>query len=306
MPPYRSAAEQGDRTVDYENRQPAEGINVTAGHPLRRFAVLVGAAALLVVVLVVITRFAGGAAARLVPFSVEQRVMRSLDIPFGDAPLDDPVRVYLDELAQRLVPSLGLPADMSVIVHYDSADTFNAFATLGGNLLFYRGLLERMPDENALAMVMAHEIAHVLHRDPAAGLGGGVASALVLAAVTGSVGTGAATDGLSRTGLLTSVQFTRRMERQADRVASAALAERYGHLHGAATLFEVIQAQRLPSRRPVWLERFTATHPLDADRIRAIEAHAQELGVPLDGPATPLPAEVVAALRAAAPAAEPD
>jgi len=282
--------------VDYENRQPAEGINVTAGHPLRRFAILSASAALLVVLLVLATQFAGALLGRFVPFSAEQRVMRSLDIEFGDAPVDDPVRHYLNELAERLAPGLDLPAGMEVTIHYDSGDTFNAFATLGGNLLFYRGLLERMPNENALAMVVAHEMAHVIHRDPAAGLGGGVASALVLAALTGNAGTAGASDALSRAGLLTGMQFTRRMERRADRAASGAVAALYGHLNGAATLFELIQAERAPSRRPGWLERFSTTHPLDADRIEAITALAEEMGVPLHGAATPIPPQVSAAL----------
>ena len=51
-------------------------------------------------------------------------------------------------------------------MHYDPGGTFNAYATAGGQLVFYRGLLEAMPHENALATVVAHEIAHVAHRDP--------------------------------------------------------------------------------------------------------------------------------------------
>ena len=89
---------------------------------------------------------------------------------------------------------------MAVTVHYDPAGTVNAFATAGGNLVFYRGLLERMPHENALAMVVAHEIAHVLHRDPLAALGGGVASTVALLVLTGNAGSRAASEALEQRG----------------------------------------------------------------------------------------------------------
>ena len=279
--------------VDYENRQPPEGINLGGVHPLRSFATLLVAAAVLVTGLVVVAQFAGAFAARLVPFATERRVVQGLDIAFGDAPADDPMRMYLNALAVRLAPGLDLPHGMILSVHYQRSDTVNAFATLGGNLLFYRGLLERLPSENALATVMAHEMAHVLHRDPVAGLGGGVASALVLSAITGSVGTGAAGDALSRTGLLTGVQFTRRMEARADRAAAVAVAGLYGHLNGAGTLFETLAETRSASHdrpgTPRWLERFVATHPLDEDRVETIAARARELRVPVTGPLTPLP-----------------
>ena len=63
-------------------------------------------------------------------------------------------------------------------MHYDASDTVNAFATLGGHVVIYRGLLEKLPNENVVAMVVAHEIAHIKHRDPVAALGRGVAITL--------------------------------------------------------------------------------------------------------------------------------
>lgn len=279
---------------DYQDRRPPEGINVSAEHPLRVFVKLSVAALVLVVVLVVLVQTLGGVAARWVPFEAERRVVQRLDIDFGDAGDDDPMQRYLNELAGRLLPLMpDVESGMAVTVHYDSDATFNAFATLGGNLLFYRGLLSALPNENALAMVMAHEIAHVLHRDPAAGLGGGVASALLLAGITGNAGTGAAAGVLSRAGVVTGMQFTRRMELAADHAAAAAVAGLYGHLNGAAMLFEVIGEARggEDGAPPGWLERFATTHPIDTDRIAAIAERARELGVPLDGPTTPLPAD---------------
>lgn len=274
----------------YENRQPPEGINVTGEHPLRQFLRLVVAALVLLVIVVVTLQFVGAFAAKRVPFSFERRVVERMDIDFGEAEASPEMLGYLNDLAARLMAEMPIPEGMDVTVHYSPEDTFNAFATVGGNLLFYKGLLARLPHENALAMVLAHEIAHVLHRDPLAGLGGGVASAVALAMLTGNAGTGVAGEVLGRAGVLTGMQFTRRMEEAADRVALAAVARTYGHVGGADELFRLIAEKRGASRVPDWIGRFTSTHPLDADRIRAIAERAAASGWSTEGETTPLPA----------------
>lgn len=281
--------------VEFENRQPREDINVSTRHPLKTFGIYVLSALVMVVALVVLMQFAGGYLAKYIPFSAEVRVVESLEVDFGGSN-DSPEMVeYLNGLAQRLLPYMDLPEGMHVTIHYNDEAVFNAFATVGGNLMFYRGLLELLPHENALAMVMAHEIAHVLHRDPAAGLGGGVASALVLAGLTGNAGTGPAASVLSKAGLLTGMQFTRRMEVSADEAAVAAVGGLYGHTGGAAALFRAIAAQRNEGAPPEGsadaniFERFATTHPLDADRIADIGETSAQLELPTEGALTPLP-----------------
>ena len=275
----------------YENRQPPEGINVSSEHPLRTFAKLGLGALVLVVALVTALQLAGGFAAKRIPFELERRVVDRLGIELGDDAASPEVVAYLNDLADRLLAEMDLPNEIEVDVHYDPDETFNAFATAGGQLVFHRGLLEAMPHENALATVMAHEIAHVAHRDPVASLGGGAASALALMVLTGNAGSEAAAGVLREAGLVSSTRFTRAMEREADAAAIPAVARLYGHIDGAAELFEALAAERgAGGERPDgWLERFTSTHPLDADRVRAVEAMADEAELRTEGEVTPLP-----------------
>jgi len=280
--------------VEYHNKLPPEGINTTRVHPLKQFAQLAIAALILVVLVVVILQFTGAFLAKRIPFRFETAVISKLDAPFGDATTHPEMTAYLNDLASRLSENMPLPEDMSVIVHYDSEDVFNAFATVGGNLLFYKGLLAKIPDENTLAMVMAHEISHVLHRDPVAALGGGVASTLALLGLTGNAGTGMAGSVLNKAGMLTGVQFTRKMEVAADHQALNAMQATYGHVGGAAELFALFQAQRdasSNSQQPAWLERFMSTHPLDQDRINQVGEMADSENWTLQGPITPLPTD---------------
>ncbi len=278
--------------MEYQNRQPAEGINTTRVHPLKQFVQLAIAALVLVVVLVVVLQFTGSALAKLIPFSFEVKVMEKLDVPLGSDDADPEMAEYLNNLAHRLSQHLPMPEDMRVTIHYSNDNVFNAFATVGGNLLFYKGLLSSLPNENALAMVMAHEISHVLHRDPVAALGGGVVSTVAVLGLTGNAGTGMAGRVLSNAGMLTSVQFTRKMEEAADFEALAAVNALYGHVNGAADLFESFKDNReTSSRKPEWTERFFSTHPLDEDRINDIAERASTEGWEINGDLTPLPAE---------------
>ncbi len=274
----------------FENRQVAEGINVTKVHPLKQFMQLLIATVVLVVIVVVFLQVSGAWLAKRIPFAFEVKVMNKLDFEFGEASPDSDIREYLNALGTKLGAAMELPEGMTTTIHYSNDPVFNAFATVGGNLMFYRGLLEELPHENALAMVLAHEIAHVQHRDPIAGFGGGIASSVALLAMAGNSGTGPAGKVLNNAGLLTSIQFTRRMEIEADIAALTAVNDVYGHVNGADMLFQVLKSKSASDGKvPEALKRFIETHPALDDRIERISTRTSEEGWDADGEITPLP-----------------
>lgn len=74
----------------------------------------------------------------------------------------------LDALAemQRVVEAGGidLPYDLKITVL--DHDMVNAFALPGGQVVFFRGMLEAADSPDGIAAVLAHEIGHVAARDP--------------------------------------------------------------------------------------------------------------------------------------------
>jgi predicted Zn-dependent protease len=276
--------------MKYENRQPKEGINVSKHSPVKLLLQLMVATLVMAVMLIFLLQVSGSWLAKKIPFRFEESVMEKVPYDFGGGSDNEQVTAYLNELASRIDEYLPNPDNVRYTVHYNPQDTFNAFATVGGNIVFFKGLLDKMPNENALAMVMAHEMAHVAHRDPVSGLGGGVASMVALSALLGSSGSGPASTFISNTGGLASVQFTRKMENNADDEAITALGKMYGHTQGADTLFRLIAQQRGENTTPDWLERFSSTHPLDADRVANIAEKARQQELPIQGALTPLPA----------------
>lgn len=278
--------------MKYQNQQPEEGLNVTRHNPVMHLFKLLLAALVVIVVVVMAVNFFASRLGRSVPFQYELSLMERIDYDFGGPASSEEMRSYLNDLASRMIQHMDIPPDVTIAVHHNNEDVFNAFATLGGNVVFYSGLLENLPHENAVAMVMAHEIAHVLHRDPAAGLGGGIATMMALMALTGNTGAGAVGNVLNQTGVITQSKFSRDMERAADRAALAAVVAEYGHVAGADQLFRVLQSKQSSSstdRNDDWFDTFASTHPLSEDRIEAITELAKQNQWSLDGEITPLP-----------------
>ena len=267
--------------MKYRNPQIPEGINVSNRHPLKELFVLAGGALLLLLLLGWLLGQFGGRLARLLPFEHEA-ALAPVSVLRNDAGPE--LQAYLLQLGERLGTQMALPSDMQIHLRLNGDDTFNAFATLGGNILLYRGLLERLPHENALAMLLAHEMAHVEHRDPIVGIGQGVAIQLVLGVLLGDPNLAV----LGSAGLYTQLHYTREMERAADTAALTAVQGLYGHVSGAEDLFKVIHAQR---DRPGSGEMpaIFSSHPLDRQRLQAMADLALEQGWSRARQTTPLP-----------------
>lgn len=164
--------------------------------------------------------------------------------------------------------ALALPAGMQPVVHWSDTDVPNAFATLGGHLVITRGLYDRMPSENALAMVLAHELAHLRERDPISAVGGTASLALVLGLLGGDVEQLA-----PQVAHAVQLGYSRRAERRADEAAVEAIVARYGHAGGAAAVFEVLAGYAGPLRGAT--PTLLSTHPADGDRIARLQQAAQ-------------------------------
>jgi predicted Zn-dependent protease len=280
------------------NAKVPEGINVSKHSPLADLFVLTAGAIGLFTALGLAAFMIGIYGGRYLPMSWENAmaaaVFESEEIKGDDdeksttTARDRNIQTALQALADRMAANMDLPEDLRITVHYLDEPDINAFATLGGHVFVLRGLIARVPDENALAMVMAHEIAHAANRDVAANMGGALLLQLVLGTVTGM--SQETVDGLIwGPNALLLRQFSREAERAADRDALAAVAATYGHTAGADAFFRILLdeiGETLPNEGP----EFLSTHPLTAGRIEELGALAEARGWTPEGEATPLPA----------------
>ncbi len=277
--------------MSYENPNQPEGINVSDEHPLKDFFAMLSALLLIVVLVVLVLSALAQWLASYVPFSAEVQVAQALQSQLPDSaeslePGDRERLRFLQELGARLSTQMGLPDDVSVTVHYSDDSTINAFATLGGHVLMYKGLVDRLPSENALAMVLAHEIAHVKLRHPIVAMSRGLTVGIALGSIFGLTDNAGVAQLVQWLGLTSSASFSRAQERAADEEAAKAVIALYGHLEGATALFEVL-AEQAADESALQVPEFVSTHPDLAARIARLEEIAAEFGV--SGSVTALP-----------------
>ena len=271
--------------MKYENPQIPEHINTNKEHPLKEFSILLIGTVVLVLVVSTVLGFSGGWLAGLIPFSTEKNVAKLYDVSQHTNDKNYPELInYLQGLADKISKAQQLDDEMKIIVHYRDTDTVNAFATLGGHLFLFRGLLEKLPNENTLVTLLGHEIAHVKYRHPIKSIGRGVVVSIALSTLTGS----ADSDILGDAGMLTVLKFGREMEQQADEEAMSTLHTLYGHLNGGAELFRIFKKLRNTTDQNEPAE-ILSTHPLDENRIHNFSIVAQKKGWQETGKVTPLP-----------------
>ena len=184
----------------------------------------------------------------------------------GDPVLQD----YVEGLTEQIAGHMDVPDGLRIRVHVIKGSVVNAGATLGGHIFVFEGLLHRLDSENGLVMVLAHELAHCINRDPLRSAGRGI---LWEVAVSSFQGTNLPGVDFGENQLMLNV-YSRKQEQAADRQALATLQARYGHVGGATQLFEVLRESGADAGSPELL----STHPAIDRRIGAINTMAGENG----------------------------
>ncbi|MDR0664798.1 MAG: M48 family metallopeptidase [Helicobacteraceae bacterium] len=156
--------------------------------------------------------------------------------------------------------------------------TINAFALPGGKVFFYTGILKLMANDDQIACVMGHEIAHVLARHGAerisqqqlAGLGGELlSSALKVPAKYQSVYQ-SAYGAAANLGVI--LPYSRKHESEADAIG-VELMYKAGYNPSEAVKFWKTMAAQGGGKTP----EFLSTHPSDTRRIQDIEQRIKGL-----------------------------
>lgn len=182
-------------------------------------------------------------------------------------------------VGNRITAASGLRENWEYVV-IDS-DTQNAWVLPGGRVAFYRGILETMQNDDEVATVMGHEVAHVAGRHAAerasqqmvGGLGLAAAGVALQQAEVDNAQQIAAALGAGVTfGVI--LPYSRTHELEADRLGTDYMS-RAGYRPSAALDF---WRRRASSRSGARQPEFFSTHPADATRIEALQQHIQRMG----------------------------
>ena len=199
---------------------------------------------------------------------------------------DDAVLEYLDRFGNGLVASYpGARGEANYEYHFFPVrdPAINAFALPGGFIGAYTGLILASQTESELASVMAHEIGHVAQRHIARGLGQQQQDAVIplaalllaiLASRAGGDAAVAAIQGGQGLSLQRQLNFSRELEREADRVGFQILRDAKYDTSGMVAFFGRLQAatRGYSDNIPAYL----SSHPLTTERIADISGRVRE------------------------------
>jgi predicted Zn-dependent protease len=205
--------------------------------------------------------------------SIAESIEKSKEIKLDPDPL---MTERVNEVGQRIV-AVSDRKEVKYTFRVIDKDDVNAFALPGGYVFVFKGLVDRVSNDDELAAVIAHEMAHVVARHSIKRLQGSVGYDIlrILMAFTGA-GRGDAGRIDAAFGQLI-MSYSREDEALADKMSIKYLKEAGYDPWAIVSLLKKLQeADRVAPIRPYTSYR---SHPYVADRIRMVK---QELSGEVD------------------------
>jgi len=204
-----------------------------------------------------------------VPVSWEESLGRSVVENIAPAPArcSDPEPVlFIQGIIDTLSASLSNPPYHFRVVILDRPEV-NAFAAPGGNIIVFRGLLERIQTTEELAGVLAHEMEHILHRHSTRMLLEHVSLGLLLGVIMGDANS-AMKIGKEGAGLLGVLRYGRQFEEQADAEGMRLLRAAGIDPRGIISFFEKVKREE---EKTAAIPDYFSTHPSPESRIERLK-----------------------------------
>ena len=192
--------------------------------------------------------------------------------------VDDPsVVAYVNNIGKRILSALP-QQPFKYRFYVIDEDVYNAFATPGGHIFVYTGLLDAMEEEEELAGILGHEIAHVYCRhisqkiDRSKKIGvatlAGIAAGILLGVGGAGEAASAVTMGSMAAGQTAELSYSRENEMQADQFG---LKFTTAAGYSASGLLKILKK----IRSKTWfgsdqIPKYLMTHPAVEDRIAFI------------------------------------
>jgi len=200
--------------------------------------------------------------------------------------LDDPeIASYLNNLGHKLIANSDeANAQQSFEFFAVQDSSINAFALPGGFMGFNSGLIVAAQSESELAAVMSHEIAHVTQKHLARMIAGqkfdlvkslATLAVAIIAARSNPQASQAILVASQASMIQSKLDFTRKHEKEADRIGLTILLDAGFDPQGMAAFFE--RLQRAGRFHENGAPSYLRTHPITFERIADIQNRTREM-----------------------------
>ena len=249
-------------------------------HLRLKFTILAGGgalAAMAVLYLWGIPLFAG-MVTPFVPVSWERTIGKRVIEHFSTASrfCHDPTRFEALEQIVTKLESAAPENPYTITLHVVDLPIMNALAAPGGDVVIFRGLLEKTERPEQLAGVLAHELQHIYQRHTTRALIEHASSSVLLAAMAGDF-SGAILYGAEAARTLTTLHYGRAREKEADIKGMDLMINAGLDPLGMVEFFELLGHHR--PNAPGALE-YLSSHPSTPDRVDSLKQRARSAPSP--------------------------
>lgn len=185
----------------------------------------------------------------------------------------------LTELVDEFVSELDFNYDKELNFTVINSDMVNAFAIMGGKVVVFRGLIDKMETKEELAALLGHEVAHIKQRHSTRALARSLAKYIFVSLIFYDIN-GISSILIENAQQLEMMQFSRSFERAADEEAFELLRRNELDPKGAVLLFE--RLSELASLDNKYLN-YLSSHPLVNERIERMTERAELEKYPIKG-----------------------
>lgn len=197
--------------------------------------------------------------------------------------IEDPLIVnYVNNVGKRIISAIP-PQPFTYHFYIIKDNVYNAFASPAGNIFINSGLFEAMDNEEELAGILSHEIAHVacrhisqkIERSKKIGLAtlAGIAAGIFLGTGGAVTAAGAVTVGSMAAGQSIALAYSREDEMQADQLGLKYLAMAKYSSRGLLSALKKIRNRQWFSSDQI--PTYLTTHPAIEDRIVYISSRLE-------------------------------
>lgn len=167
---------------------------------------------------------------------------------------------------QKFYNKLSYKSDYTIDLTVVNSPIQNAFATPGGNIVVFSGIIDNMECPEELAALLGHELTHVNNRHSTKSIFRSLANVMVLSILLNDVNgiTSIIIDNASAIGELS---FSRSLEEEADTEAIKLMLENNINPNGMLGLLE--QLNQL--NQGIEIPEFLTTHPITENRIEYVK-----------------------------------
>ena len=194
--------------------------------------------------------------------------------------IEDPIIVnYVNNVGKRIVSAIS-PQPFTYHFYIIKDNVYNAFASPAGHIFINSGLFEAMDNEEELAGILGHEIAHVacrhisqkIERSKKIGLAtlAGIAAGIFLGTGGAATAAGALTVGSMAAGQSIALAYSREDEMQADQLGLKYLAKAKYTSQGLLSALKKIRSRQWFSSEQI--PTYLTTHPAIENRIAYISS----------------------------------